>query len=172
LERAQKAQEVAHLNERLSKAQATFLVDFKGLNVEQVTNLRKTLRPKEAEMRVVRNTLARRAIEDLPEVKDALSEHLVGTNAFVFAFGEAPDAAKAIVDFGKAHEHLKVKCGVFDGSALDANRVQQLASLPSKDALRGMLLGVFAAPMTKFVRTLNEPASAFVRVLNAKKENA
>jgi large subunit ribosomal protein L10 len=168
LDRAQKAQEITTITEKLSKSQAAFLVDFIGMNVEQATDLRKKLRPLEAEMRVIRNTLARRALLELPEHKEALDEHFVGTNALVFTYGEPPATAKALRDFGNDVKHLKLKAGFFDGQGLDMNQVKALADLPSKDVLRGQLLGVFAAPMTKFVRTLAEPASSFVRVLQAK----
>lgn len=170
--REEKAQEIASLSEKFGKAKAAFLVDFKGMTVEQVTTLRKKLHPVESEMKVVRNTLAIRALKDHPAAESALADGLLGTNAVVFAFGEAPAAAKALSDFGKDVEAFQMKIGVMDGSKLDANGIKALASLPSKDVLRAMLLGTLQAPMSKFLGTLQAVPGGFVRVLAAKRDQA
>lgn len=170
--RDEKAQEIASLSEKFGKAKAAFLVDFKGMTVEQVTTLRKKLHPVESEMKVVRNTLAVRALKDHPGSEAALADGLVGTNAVVFAFGEAPAAAKALSDFGKDVEAFQLKMGVMDGSKLDANGIKALASLPSKDVLRAMLLGTLQAPMSKFLGTLQAVPGGFVRVLAAKRDQS
>ena len=168
--REQKAVEINNLSKKFGDSKAFFLVDFKGLNVEEMTTLRKTLRPVEAEMKVVRNTLAIRALSDFPDIKDSMTEHFVGTNAVVFSYGEAPASAKALKDFAETAEELEIKTGVMDGKVLDKDQVVYLATLPSKDELRAKLLAVFAAPATKFVRTLNEVPTKFVRVLGAYKD--
>lgn len=164
--RAQKAEEIKSLSERVGRANAAFLVDFKGINVEQVTALRKNLRSLNAEMRVVRNTLAKIALKDHPDADAALSDQLVGTNAFVFAYDDVGASAKAITDFSKDVEELVVKAGVMEGTALDEARVKYLGTLPPKEVLRSQLLAVFSAPAAKFVRTLNEVPSSFARLLN------
>ncbi len=169
--RAIKAEEITSLSEKFGRSKAAFLVDFKGMTVEQVTSLRKRLVPVESEMKVVRNTLAIRALIENPK-SEVLKNDFVGNNAIVFAYGDASASAKAIVDFAKEVELLQVKVGVMDGTKLDASRVKALASLPSKDVLRAQLLGLFQAPMGKFVRTLNEVPSSFVRVLAAHKDKA
>lgn len=168
--KAEKSSEIASLAEKFGRAKAAFLVDFKGMTVEQVTNLRKKLVPVESEMKVVRNTLAVRALNDFPESKAALEKSLVGNNAIVFAFGEAPAAAKALSDFAKDVEILQLKGGVMDGTGLDKNGVKALANLPSKDVLRAQFLGVLNAPASKFVRTLNAVPSGFARVLAAHRD--
>jgi len=167
--KAEKAAEIASLSEKFGKAKAAFLVDFKGMTVEQVTSLRKKLVPVESEMKVVRNTLAVRALMDHP-ASQVLNDSFVGNNAIVFAYGEAPASAKALADFAKDVELLQLKVGVMDGSKLDAKGIKALASLPSKEVLRAMLLGTLQAPMSKFVRTLNAVPSGFVRVLAAHNE--
>ena len=96
LTRAQKAERIQKLSENLSRAKATFVVDFNGMDVEQVTGLRKGLRGVDSEMKVVRNTLAKLALKDHPEVDAALGSELVGTNAFVFAYEDASASAKAL----------------------------------------------------------------------------
>lgn len=169
MERAKKEQEVAEIAERFSKAKATFLVDFKGMNVEQVTNLRKNLFKQKAEMRVVRNTLAKRALKNHPEADKALSDAFVGTNAIVFAFGDASASAKSLAEFGKDVETMDIKIGFMDGQQLDKDMVKYLATLPSIEVLRAQLLGTFAAPMQKFVSTLAAPATQFVCLLSAYK---
>lgn len=167
--KAEKAAEIASLSEKFGRAKAAFLVDFKGMTVEQVTSLRKKLVPVESEMKVVRNTLAVRALMDHP-ASQVLNDSLVGNNAIVFAYGEAPASAKALADFAKDVELLQLKVGVMDGSKIDKNGIKALANLPSKDVLRAMLLGTLQAPMSKFVRTLNAVPSGFVRVLAAHNE--
>lgn len=168
--RADKAQEIASLSEKFGRAKAAFLVDYKGMTVEQVTALRKKLSPAESEMKVVRNTLALRALMDHPAAQEAIKGAFTGTNAIVFAFGEAPASAKALTDFAKDVEQLQVKAGVLDGQKLDANGIKALATLPSKEVLRAQLLGLMQAPMANFVRMLNAVPSGFVRVLAAQQE--
>lgn len=168
--RADKAQEIAFLSEKFGRAKAAFLVDFKGMSVEQVTSLRKKLVPVESEMKVVRNTLAVRALMDHPKSESAIKDFFVGNNAVVFAFGDASASAKALADFAKDVELLQLKVGVMDGQKLDTNRIKALANLPSKEVLRAQLLGVLQAPMSKFVGTLNAVPSGFVRVLAAQKD--
>jgi large subunit ribosomal protein L10 len=165
-----KAEQISELTQKFGRAKAAFLVDFKGMSVEQVTSLRKKLVPVEAEMKVVRNTLALRALMDHPASEAALKDGLVGNNAIIFAYNDASASAKTITDFAKDVEQVQVKIGVMDGTKLDANGIKALASLPSKEVLRAQLLGLFQAPMSKFVGTLNAVPSGFVRVLAAQKD--
>ncbi|MCB0343325.1 MAG: 50S ribosomal protein L10, partial [Bdellovibrionales bacterium] len=159
--RADKAQEISQISERFARAKAAFLVDFKGLTVEEVTSLRKQLHPLQSEMRVVRNTLARRALMDHPESESALKDQFVGTNAIVFAYDDVSAPAKLLADFSKDVEELQVKSGVMDGTALDEARIKYLATLPSKEQLRAQFLGLLQAPMGKFVRTLEAVPGGF-----------
>jgi large subunit ribosomal protein L10 len=167
--RADKAQEIAVLSEKFGRSKAAFLVDFKGMTVEQVTTLRKRLVPVEAEMKVVRNTLAVRALMDHPQ-SEVLKDSLVGNNAVVFAYSDASASAKALADFAKEVELLQLKAGVMDGKRLDTNGIKALASLPTKEVLRAQFLGLLQQPMQKFVGTLNAVPSGFVRVLAAHQE--
>ena len=167
MDRALKEQEIAEISSKFSTAKAAFLVDFKGMHVEQVTNLRKKLWATKSEMRVVRNTLAKRALKEYPAQEKALSEGLVGTNAIVFAFGDASASAKSLSEFGKDVETLDVKLGVMDGQQLDRDMIKYLATLPPLEVLRAQLLGTLAAPMQKFVSTLAAPATQFVCLLKA-----
>ncbi len=170
LTRAQKAERISQLSDNLSRAKATFLVDFNGMDVEQVTDLRKGLRNVDAEMKVVRNTLAKLALKNHPETDQALEGEFVGTNAFVFAYEDASASAKALTEFSKVVEALKVKTGVMEGQKLDAGRITYLATLPGKDELRAKLLSVFMAPATNAVRVMNAVPSGFLNVMNAYKD--
>jgi large subunit ribosomal protein L10 len=154
--RATKEQEIKVLTDKLSKSKGAFIVDFKGLRVEQVTNLRKALNKSDSEMKVVRNTLARRALKDFPQVDAAISTSMKGTNAIVFSYGEVNATAKALADFAKDFELLQIKTGVMDGEKLDDAKIKFLATLPGKDQLRAMFLGVLQAPGSKLARCLNE----------------
>lgn len=105
-------------------------------------------------MKVVRNTLAIRALSDHPQMKAPLEKELVGTNAVVFVYSDPSAAAKALQNFGKDVEVFQVKSGALDGQLLDSKAVKVLSELPGKDELRAMLLGVFSAPMTSSLEPL------------------
>jgi large subunit ribosomal protein L10 len=169
MNRETKAQEITAISEKFGRSKAAFLVDFKGMDVESVTRLRKSLRPVDSEMRVVRNTLASRALIDHPEMKSALDDKLVGTNAIVFAYGDAGALAKTLSKFGDEVEAFQLKSGVMDGQALDEAKIKYLATLPTKPELQAKLLGVFAAPMTKLLGTMQAVPAGFVRAVDAYK---
>lgn len=168
--REDKQAEVTALSDRFGRAKAAFLVDYKGMDVESMVKLRKQLHPLKSEMKVVRNTLAIRALADHPSTKTALEDKFVGTNAIVFAFEDPSAAAKTLSKFGEEVEAFDLKSGVMDGSALDKAGIKYLATLPGKNELRAQMLGVLSAPMTKFLGTLQAVPAGFVRVLNAKAE--
>jgi large subunit ribosomal protein L10 len=168
--REHKASEITRLSERFAKAKAAFIVDYKGISVEKMTGIRKSLRQQSAEMKVVRNTLAIRALADHPSFKTPLEEQLFGTNAIVFAYDDVSATAKSLSSFVKDIEELQIKSGAMDGRALAEAQIQYLATLPPKPELQAKLLGLFQAPAAKFVRTLNEVPSKFVRVLAARRD--
>ncbi len=169
MNKAQKAETISNLSGKLARAKAAFLVDYKGLNVEQVTKIRKHLSPLDSEMKVVRNTLAKLAIKENDTIDPAFSDSFIGANALIFAYEDVSSPAKALAEFSKEMEELEIKTGVMDGKVLDEAKIKYLATLPGKDELRAQLLATFAAPMTKMVRTMNEVPTGFARVLNAYK---
>lgn len=156
--RATKEAEVEAIAERFQRAKGAFIIDFKGMKVEQVTSLRKKLHQTKSEMKVVRNTLARRALKSHPKVEGFLGSKLTGTNALVFSFEEVNATAKVLADFAKDIEVLQIKTGVMDGEGLDEARIKFLATLPGKNELRAMFLGVLNAPGNKLARCLAEYA--------------
>jgi large subunit ribosomal protein L10 len=165
--REDKQQEVTDLSEKFGRAKAAFLVDYKGMDVESMVKLRKQLFPLKSEMKVVRNTLAIRALESHAGIKPALADKFVGTNAIVFAYDDPSAAAKALSKFGDEVEAFELKTGVMDGAPLDKASIKYLATLPGKNELRAQMLGVLSAPMTKFLGTLQAVPGGFVRVLQA-----
>lgn len=168
LTRAQKSQEVSEMSDKFSRAKAAFVVDYKGMNVEQVTRLRKELRPLASELRVVRNRLTQIAIKDGKTGNEQLVDHLRGTNAIVFSFGDPSASAKKLSEFAKEVEQLQIKVAMMDGMLMDESRIQHLATLPSIEVLRAKFLGLLNATPSKFVCLLNELPSRFVRLLKAK----
>jgi len=168
--REDKQQEVTSLSDKFARSKAAFLVDYKGMDVESMVKLRKQLFPLKSEMKVVRNTLAIRALTDHPETKKALEDKLVGTNAIVFVYEDPSAAAKTLSKFGDEVEAFELKSGVMDGAGLDKVGIKFLATLPGKNELRAQLLGVFAAPMTKLLGTMQAVPAGFVRVLDAYKD--
>lgn len=169
--REEKGLEIADISQRFQKAKAAFLVDFKGLDVESVTKLRKLLKPVQSEMTVVKNTLAIRALKDHSAFEGPLKDHFRGNNAVVFAFEDASASAKTLTAFSKEHEALVLKTGAMDGKALNEAQIKYLATLPGKPELRAKLLGTLQAPSQKFVTLLNQVPTQFVRVLAAYKDS-
>jgi large subunit ribosomal protein L10 len=166
--REKKENLVQDLKARFQRSKASFLIDFKGMKVEQVTALRKKLHPNQGDMKVVRNTLAKRALNGLYPEDGPILKNLRGSNAFVFAYEDPAKVAKVLSDFSKDVEFLQLKRGILEGRDLEQTQVQALANLPSVEVLRAQLVRVMQAPGSKLVRTLKEVSTQLVRVLNAK----
>ena len=143
--REDKQQVVTEIVEKLRNSKTTVITDYRGLNVAEVTELRKILREAGIEYRVLKNTLVRRATAetDLTELDEVLS----GPTAIAFSNDDLVAPAKIIVDFAKKHDALEVKAGVLEGKILNVDEVKALASLPSREGLLSMLLSVLQAPM-------------------------
>jgi large subunit ribosomal protein L10 len=167
--RAEKLEAVEVIKGHFAQGTAAVFLDFSGMTVAEVSVLRSQFRKNGVTYKVLKNSLVRRALGDAPYVK-TLSKALKGMTGVAFS-GEEPGAAARVVrDFAKDNEKLKVKAGLLDGQVLDANTVAtQLATLPSKNEARGMLLATMMAPAQRFVMLLNTPAGNFVRLLEAKK---
>ncbi|MCS6838044.1 MAG: 50S ribosomal protein L10 [Bdellovibrionaceae bacterium] len=166
--REDKARMINQVADSIKKSKAFFLVDFKGLKVDQVTQLRKKLYQAQAEMKVTRNTLALRALDREGIQDQTLRDAFVGTNAFVFAYQDVASVAKSISDFAKDLEIFKVKAGFMEGRILASQQIAFLASLPPLEVMRAQFLGVLNAPAARLARTLNEVPASLARVLQAK----
>lgn len=169
MDRATKETLVKEYNDVFSSALTGVLVDYKGLNVEQLTKLRKTLHEKNSKFRVLKNSLAKLASTGTPF--ERLAEQFVETRALVYTQDDVAAAAKVVSDAAKDNEKLKLIAGILvsgdKSEVLDLNGIKALGNLPSREELLVKLLYVMNAPVTNFVRTLNEVPGSFVRVLQA-----
>lgn len=161
----QKKAIVAEMADIASKALSAVVSDYRGLTVAEVTELRKKARESNVELRVVRNTLAKRAIAET-EFK-CLAEVLTGPLILAFAKEEPGAAARVIQDFIKDHDALEVKALALGGKLLSASALKTIASLPSRNEAIASLMSVMKAPMSKFVRTCAEPHAQLVRIIAA-----
>lgn len=143
-----KQQKVDAIAEQLKNSVSTIIVDYRGLSVAQVTELRQQLREAGLEYKVYKNTLVRRAAEAAGI--EGLEEFLTGPNAIAFSNEEVVAPAKILADFAKQNEALEIKAGVIEGSVVSAEQVNTIGSLPSKDGLVSMLLSVLQAPVRNF----------------------
>jgi len=148
------------------ESQAAFVVGTKGLSVSAVQELRSQLFAKNGKMKVVKNTLLRKAVADLDGIKD-LDSLFKKQIAVVFATEEAPAIAKVLFDIADKGKVLSLLGGTLDSKLMTSAQIEALAKLPSKDVLLGMLSGTLNAPLTNYVRLLNELIARFVRVLKA-----
>lgn len=160
----QKKAVVVEVSEQVSTAQAIIVAEYRGLQVGEMTELRAQARKSGVYLRVLKNTLVRRAVEGTPF--SGLANEMVGP--LVFGISSDPvSAAKVLSDFAKANDKFIIKAGAMPNQVMDVKAVQALASLPSRDELLAKLLGTMQAPVAKFVRTLNEVPTKFVRGLAA-----
>lgn len=160
----QKQATVSEVQTRLAGAQAVIVAEYRGLNVERVTQLRSKARKSGVYLRVLKNTLARRAIKGTPFEK--LSEQMVGP--LMYGISQDPVAgAKVLSEFAKENEQFVIKAGAMPNAMMSVQEIKALAQLPSREQLLATLLGTLQAPMAKLVRTLNEVPGKFVRTLAA-----
>jgi large subunit ribosomal protein L10 len=161
-----KVDNVAELRELVGRTQAAILTDYRGLSVAELTELRQKLRGVDAEFRVVKNTLFKRAAEGLLPV-DQFDTHLSGPTGIGFAQGDAVGAAKVLVDFAKDHKALSVKVGIVGQTVYDAGQVEALSKTPPREVLIAQMLGSLNGPISGFVGTLSGIISNFVFTLQA-----
>lgn len=165
ISREKKEQLVANYVEQLNNSEAIIVTDYRGLSVPDVQVLRAKIREAEGSYLVVKNTLAKRAMEEAgwPNIDDLLT----GPAAISFCTKNIPGVAKAITDFAKDHETLQVKGGLMGQKLIDEAAVKQLASLPSLDVLRAQILGLINAPATQLAGVVAGSVRQLVNVVNA-----
>jgi large subunit ribosomal protein L10 len=166
--RPEKASIVSDLSEKLNRSPFLLVTDYQRMKVDQFGELRNRLAPAGAEVRVVKNSFLKRAMADsgMPDVGDKLT----GQTAIVMGENDVAPVAKILKLFAAEFKIATLKIGVVDKAVLSTSDVEALAELPSREILLSQLLGLLLAPATRLVRVLNEPASAFARLLAAKAE--
>jgi len=152
MNRDQKAVAIAEIAEKIDGSEAIFAVDYRGITVEQVAELRAKLREADATFKVVKNSLTERAADQVGA--ETLKGYLAGPTALTFVRGDAAMAAKAVADYARATQLLPFKGGMMEGNALDADQIRSLSRLPSREVLYGQLVGVVASPIGGLVRSL------------------
>ena len=162
---AQKKAVVEEAAEVARSAHSAVAAEYRGLTVTEMTTLRESAKRSGVYLRVVRNTLARRAVEgtDFECIRDRLAGPLV----LAFSRDEPGAAARVVRDYAKGNDKLIVSFVAFDGKAMDAPVIEELASLPTREEALARLMSVLLAPVTKLARTVAEPHAGLVRVVDA-----
>jgi large subunit ribosomal protein L10 len=158
---------VAEVSAKVAQAQAIVLAEYRSLEVGEITQLRAKARGAGIYFRVLKNTLARRAVADTPFA--GLAQHMTGP----LVYGISPDpvsAAKVLNEFAKTNDKLVIRAGAMPNQVMTAKEVATLASMPSRNELLAKLMGTMQAPIAKFAQTLNEVPGKFVRTLAAVKD--
>jgi large subunit ribosomal protein L10 len=161
----QKKAVVAEVAEAAKAAHSAVAAEYRGLTVEEMTDLRAKARVGGVVLKVAKNTLVRRAVEGTDY--ECMRESLTGPLLYAFSMEDPGAAARLVKDYAKEHEHLVAKLVAVGGQLYDASELERLSKLPTYDQAIAMLMGVMKAPIEKFVRTLNEPHSKLVRTLAA-----
>ena len=167
--RERKVEQADSLRRELAEIQTAFLVDFRGLDVDGATDLRRKLREQEASFRVVKNRIALRAVEELPLNK--LGDAFVGQTAIAYTEGDVVGLAKALKEFAKEYETPQFKAGVVDGEPISIEEFEQLAELPGREALIGKALYLMQYPVSGFVTALSGILRGFVTALDQIRDN-
>ena len=142
---------VAEIAEKLQKSASCVVVDYKGLKVEEVTELRNKFRETGIDYKVYKNTLVRRAAAEVGNMAQFDDVNLVGTNAIAFGYEDPVAPAKIVNDFAKTHPKIELKMGFVEGEFYDAENIKKLAEIPSREELIAKLLGSLKAPVSNFV---------------------
>lgn len=164
--RSEKEQAIASLQEKFSKAQGMFFTDFTGITVERITELRRDLRKAGIEYLVVKNTLAKKALEQVSGY-DAVVPVLKGATAVAFAYEDAAAPAKILQKFKEKNEKLISKLCVMEGQVYDGSKLSELAKIPSRPELVASILGSLDSPISGVVGTINAVLRDVVGVVDA-----
>jgi len=165
LTKAAKEAVIAEVSEIAASAHSAVAAEYRGLTVEEMTQLRRAARNEGVYLRVVKNTLARRAIQGTDF--ECMASELKGPLVLAFSQEDPGSAGRVIKEFAKENQTLAVKLVSIGGELYPAEELERLASLPNREQALAMLLGVMQAPITKFVRTLAEPTGKMVRTIAA-----
>ncbi|MFZ7111923.1 MAG: 50S ribosomal protein L10 [Desulfatiglandales bacterium] len=165
MNKSQKEAFITSMKDRLGKAQATFLVDYQGLDVESLNGLRNELRKVDTEFQVVKNRLLKIASRDTETA--AMTDHFVGPCALAISYEDGVAPAKVLINKSKEHSKLEVKFGQISGKIIDFEGIKRLAELPSRDVLLAQVLSAMQGVPTSLVRVLSGVMSNLLNVLKA-----
>lgn len=168
MERSKKEEIVRVVREELEGVPSLIVTGGAGIDANTMNELRKRLRDVGAKYRVIKNTLARRAVEGTE--LDVMVDNFAGPTALVYHPDDAVAPAKVLVDFAKEEKNLELRAGWLNGSVLDVAGVEALSKMPGKDELRAKLLRTMLAAPTDLVRVLAAAPTDFLNVLNARKD--
>lgn len=168
LKRAEKEKQVEDIKEKFRRAQAAFIAEYKGVKAMGMNEIRKSLRAASVELKVVRNTLAIRAVKGT--AAEPLAEHLKGAAAIIFSYKDAVLAAKKLMGFASEQPNLKLRAGLLGDKLIGLKEIKSLSELPSRDVLLGRLMGTLNMPASRFVFVLGGVSRKFIYALNAVKE--
>lgn len=164
----EKKQIVAEITEKVNEAQGIVLVDYRGLKVDEVTELRRKYREAGVDYKVYKNTMMRFAFKEVG--LEDFNQYLTGPNAIAFGFEDPIQAAKITHEFAKEHDKLEIKAGIVDGRIIGIDEVKNLASLPSREVLIAQALGGLNAPIAGLANVLQGTIRKLVYALDAVRE--
>ena len=149
---------VEEITGKFNDSQSAVVVEYRGLSVAEVTELRKALREEDVEFKVYKNKLVQRATESAGYAE--INDKLVGPNAIAFGHSDAVAPARVLANFAKDHEALVIKAAVVEGKILDVDEVKEISKLPNREGMYSMLLSMLQAPVSKFARVVKAVAEA------------
>ena len=159
---------VAELKDKFMRAKGMVLTDYKGMTVAEMTGFREALRKSDIEYRVVKNTLAKIAVEETQVA--AVRDDFKGPVGIAISYEDSVKVAKAVLEFAKKSGNLDVTCGIVDGDFCGPEQLKAIAALPPRDVLLGMLAGTMQAPTARMAGLLNASLCSFLYALSALKD--
>lgn len=166
--RVEKEKSIERLNNDLADVKIAVLTDYRGLDTAELEELREVLRKNAIEYRITKNTLLKIALKNNPQFKNIDADSFIGPLAIAFGKTDEIMAAKLIQDYAKTHEALEIIGGITDqGILLNAGETKALAALPTKDQLKGQLVGVLVAPIAGLVNVIDANLRSLINTINA-----
>lgn len=156
--------------EKFNKANAAVIAEYRGLSVEELTELRRSMRELDAEFQVLKNRVAVKALVNEAKECGDIAEQLKGPIGIAYLFGDPAQAAKSLLKFEKEHEHFVVKSGLMEKKAVSVSQIKAIADLPSKEVLLAQIVGSLVSPHRGLLGVMNGVARNLVQVINAIKD--
>ncbi|MBP1761420.1 MAG: ribosomal protein L10p [Firmicutes bacterium] len=159
---------VEEIKQHLEKSMLIVFTDYRGLKVDEMTELRNKLRVPGVEVKVLKNTMLRFALKELGN--GDMADLISGPNAAIISHNDPVTPAKVLFEFAKTHKNLEIKMGLLEGQVITPEKIKNLADLPSREVLVATVLGTMQAPITSFVRVLNANITGLARALDQIRE--